>query len=156
MKVKVLVGWHGFVHSRCLHSHNDVVDGDMDELDKEPNKSHDQESNKGCQSNFLELCDPMSIRSVTDAVPFLSGLLHFTKNLYESFANLTSGCMVVSRASMVCRPCGVLRCSQKIGQRIESTLPIGNKNFLWENSEAEGTHKLDANNWQMKCRLRGG
>ena len=30
-----------------FYSHNDVVDGDVDELDEEPNESHDGEANGG-------------------------------------------------------------------------------------------------------------
>ena len=40
-------------HSSC--SNNDVVDGDVDEFDKESNESHESKSNSCSNSNLLEL-----------------------------------------------------------------------------------------------------
>ena len=37
-----------------LTSDNDVVDGDMDQFDEEPNEAHDAESNSGCSGNLLK------------------------------------------------------------------------------------------------------
>lgn len=34
--------------------HNDVVDGDVDEFDKESNEAHDGKSNCCCHGNLLE------------------------------------------------------------------------------------------------------
>jgi hypothetical protein len=34
--------------------HNDVVDGNMNEFDEEPNESHDSKTNGSCDSNLLE------------------------------------------------------------------------------------------------------
>ena len=36
--------------------HQNVVDGDVNELHKEPNETHDSESHCCCQGDFLELC----------------------------------------------------------------------------------------------------
>lgn len=36
--------------------HNDVVNGDVDELDEEPNKAHDCKTNRCCHGNLLKLC----------------------------------------------------------------------------------------------------
>lgn len=36
--------------------HNDVIDWDMDQLDKESNKTHDSESNSCGHCNLLEFC----------------------------------------------------------------------------------------------------
>ena len=38
-----------------LASHDDVVDGDMDQFHEESNESHDTETNSGCHGNLLEL-----------------------------------------------------------------------------------------------------
>jgi hypothetical protein len=35
---------------------DDVLDGDMDELDEETDKAHDSETESGGQCNLLELC----------------------------------------------------------------------------------------------------
>ena len=37
-----------------LYSHNDVVDGDVDEFDKESNKAHDRKTNGCCKSYLLK------------------------------------------------------------------------------------------------------
>lgn len=34
--------------------HNDVVDGDVDELDKEPNEAHNGKPNRRCHGDLLE------------------------------------------------------------------------------------------------------
>lgn len=34
--------------------HNDVVDGDVDEFDKESNEAHNGKSNRCCHGNLLE------------------------------------------------------------------------------------------------------
>lgn len=36
-------------------SHDDVVDGDVDKLDEEPDKAHDGESDRGSRRNLGEL-----------------------------------------------------------------------------------------------------
>ncbi len=41
--------------ARYVHSHNDVVDRDMNELDKKANKSHDGKSNCDGNGNLLVL-----------------------------------------------------------------------------------------------------
>lgn len=41
--------------SRGLRTHNDIIDGDMNELDKEPNEAHNPESNRRGHGNLLEL-----------------------------------------------------------------------------------------------------
>ena len=38
------------------HLHNNVVDGDVDQLDKETNEAHDGKANGSGHSNLLELC----------------------------------------------------------------------------------------------------
>ena len=45
------INWSKFDH-RYLH--NDVIDGDMDELDKEANEAHNSESDSSCESDLLE------------------------------------------------------------------------------------------------------
>ncbi len=56
--------WSMFFHITCNkrlkllivdYLHNDVVDGDVDEFDKESNEAHDGESNCCCHGNLLEL-----------------------------------------------------------------------------------------------------
>ena len=44
------------VKRTCGYLHNDVVDGDVDELHEEPNESHDGKPNSSGHGNFLELC----------------------------------------------------------------------------------------------------
>lgn len=45
-----------FCHAKAVdYLHNNIVDGDVNELDKKSNKAHDTESNSGCDCNFLEL-----------------------------------------------------------------------------------------------------
>lgn len=39
---------------RMIHLHNDVVDWNMDEFNKESNESHDRKTNSSGKSNFLE------------------------------------------------------------------------------------------------------
>ena len=41
---------------RCLRSHNDVVDGDVNELDEEADEAHDRESDGGGHGDLLEFC----------------------------------------------------------------------------------------------------
>ena len=36
--------------------HNDVVDGDVNQLDEKPNEAHDCKTNCCCHGNLLELC----------------------------------------------------------------------------------------------------
>lgn len=48
--------WKDAMHNYRGHSHNDVVDGYMDELDKEPNEAHDRKANCCCKSNLLKFC----------------------------------------------------------------------------------------------------
>lgn len=36
--------------------HYDVIDGNMNEFDEKPNKSHDGKTNGSCKGNFLEFC----------------------------------------------------------------------------------------------------
>ena len=38
-----------------LRSDNDVVDGDVNQLDEEPDESHESESNRCSDGNLLEL-----------------------------------------------------------------------------------------------------
>lgn len=42
--------------ARCWYLHNDVVDGDVDEFDKESNEAHDGKANCCCHGDFLEFC----------------------------------------------------------------------------------------------------
>ena len=37
-----------------LRADDDVVDGNVDQFDKETNEAHDSESNGGCNSDLLE------------------------------------------------------------------------------------------------------
>lgn len=39
-----------------VYLHNDIVDGDMDQFDKETNKSHYRKAYCCCHGNLLELC----------------------------------------------------------------------------------------------------
>ena len=43
--------WHYYIYL-----HNDVVDGDVDQFDKETNETHDGKSDSCCHGNLLELC----------------------------------------------------------------------------------------------------
>lgn len=36
--------------------HNDIVNGDVDELDEEPNEAHDCKTNRRGHGNLLKLC----------------------------------------------------------------------------------------------------
>lgn len=43
---------------RCsCYLHNDVVDGNVDEFDKEANESHDGKTDSCGHGNFLEFCE---------------------------------------------------------------------------------------------------
>ena len=46
--------WKDVTHNNRGHSHDDVVDGYMDELDKEPNEAHDRKPNCRRKSNLLK------------------------------------------------------------------------------------------------------
>ena len=46
--------WKDVTHNNRGHSHDDVVDGYMDELDKEPNEAHDRKANCRRKSNLLK------------------------------------------------------------------------------------------------------
>ena len=39
-----------------VNLHNDVVDGNVDELDKEPNEAHDEKAYCCSKGNLLKLC----------------------------------------------------------------------------------------------------
>ncbi len=43
-------------HHFQLWAHDDVVDGDVDELDKESDEAHDGEADGGGDRDLLELC----------------------------------------------------------------------------------------------------
>ena len=44
---------------RCLSAHNDVVDGDVDELDEEANEAHESEPDGRGYGNLLEFLPAM-------------------------------------------------------------------------------------------------
>ena len=42
--------------STITNLHNDVVDGNVDQFDKETDEAHDGKSNSCCHGNLLKLC----------------------------------------------------------------------------------------------------
>merc|ERR1712142_336472 len=74
------------VTGRSLRSHDDVVDGDVDEFDKEADESHDGEPNGGRNRNLLELfsvwlCAPLDqsdgvLGELLEGVDELHDLIH--------------------------------------------------------------------------------
>ena len=47
--------WNKTKKNTTNHLHNDVIDGDVDEFDKEANESHDGKADGGGESDFLKL-----------------------------------------------------------------------------------------------------
>ena len=85
-----------------LGSDNDVVDGDVDELDEESDETHQGEPN-GCGNGYLLELFPARISVSTSMfieklmLPHLSGLVHLFTSLMESLPNCFRGsiCWVI-------------------------------------------------------------
>lgn len=85
--------------------HNDVVDGDVDQFNEEPNEAHNGEANRRGHCNFLEFWEDeqeysqLGTRLNTKQWatiqrlyrPFLSGFVHLFTSRMESLTNCRLG-----------------------------------------------------------------
>jgi len=68
---------------RLLRANNDVVDGNVNQLDEKSNESHDEEADRGGQSNLLELFGIRLGASLDEAVGVHGELLGWLKSGLE-------------------------------------------------------------------------
>lgn len=55
-----------------MHLHNNVVDGNVDELDKEPNETHDEKAYCRGKGNSLKLCREKQKQDVNTLISVIS------------------------------------------------------------------------------------
>ena len=106
-------------YHRNIYLHNDVVDGDVNELHKKPDEAHNGESYRCRHGNLLKLWEEdnpthcqdnyyyyfnyarastelwshnvVVVSSQLEGLPFLSGLVHLFTSRMESFTNILLG-----------------------------------------------------------------
>jgi hypothetical protein len=84
--------------SPLLGPHNDVVDGDVDELHKEANEAHETKANSSCYgylSEFLSEKSQSSSKLLSNLLflfsPIRFGLVHLLTSLMEFLPNCWRG-----------------------------------------------------------------
>ena len=90
--------------SPLLGPHNDVVDGDVDELDKETNEAHETKANSSCYgylSEFLSEKSQVKLKTFVQSSLLILTYQVWLVHLLTSLMEFLSNCWRGSTASVI-------------------------------------------------------